>query len=94
LGPDGWQELELKISAAGVMTAIGVSATKADGSIDRDCELDDDGDDAAADLRESVYQEGKGAWYNARLTLHSSGQLDVDSTTTTRRSMAMPTRIC
>lgn len=75
-GPDGWRELELKISGAGGMTSTSVSATRADGSIDQDCELDDDGDDAAADLRESMYQEGKGAWYNARLTLDSSGQLD------------------
>jgi len=75
-GPDRWRELELKISGAGGMTSTRVSATRADGSIDHDCELDDDGDDAAANLRESMYQEGKGAWYNARLTLDSSGQLD------------------
>ncbi len=75
-GPDGWRELELKISGAAGMTSTRVSATRADGSIDPDCELDDDGDDAAANLRESMYQEGKGAWYNARLTLDSSGQLD------------------
>lgn len=77
-GPEGWTELELKISAAGGMTSTTVSATKADGSVHPDCELDDDGDDAAADLRESMYQEGKGAWYNARLALDSSGQLDAD----------------
>jgi hypothetical protein len=75
-GPEGWRELELKISGAGGMTSTNVRATRADGSIDRDCELDDDGDDAAAGLRESMYQEGKGAWYNARLTLDNSGQLD------------------
>lgn len=74
-GPDGWRELELKISGAGGMTSTSVRATTADGSIDQDCELDDDGDDAAADLRDSMYQEGKGAWYNARPTLDGSGQL-------------------
>lgn len=76
--PEDWRELELKISAAGGMTQTTVSATRADGSIDRHCELDDDGDDAAADLRESMYQQGKGTWYNARLTLDDSGQLDAD----------------
>lgn len=77
-GPEGWTALELKISAAGGMTSTTVSATRADGSIDHGAELDDDGDDAAADLRESMYQDGKGTWYNARLTLDSSGQLDAD----------------
>jgi hypothetical protein len=77
-GPEGWRELELKISAAGGMTRTRVSATRADGSIDQDCELDDDCDDTAAELREAMYQDGKGAWYNARLTLDSSGQLDAD----------------
>jgi hypothetical protein len=77
-GPEGWRELELKISAAGGMTSTSVSATRADGSVAHDVELDPDGDDAAADLRKSMYQEGKGAWYNARLTLDSSGHLDAD----------------
>ncbi|NEA30110.1 immunity protein YezG family protein [Streptomyces sp. SID13031] len=60
------------------MTSTSASATRADVIIDQDCELDDDGDDAAADLREAMYQEGKGTWYNGRLTLDSSGQLDAD----------------
>ncbi len=77
-GPEGWRELELKISAAGGMTATTVRATISDGSIDRDCELDDEGDDSAAGLREAMYQESKGTWYNARLTLGSSGHLDAD----------------
>jgi len=76
--PEGWSELELRISGAGGMTGTVVTATRADGSVDRDCELDDDGDDAAAALRESMYQEGKGTWYNARLTLASGGQLDAE----------------
>ncbi|MFF1820570.1 hypothetical protein ACFVWG_24915 [Kribbella sp. NPDC058245] len=77
-GSAGWSHVELRISAAGGMTSTTISATRADGSIDRDCELDNDGDDAAADLRESMYQDGKGTWYNARLTLDSSGQLDAE----------------
>ncbi|MFC9693290.1 immunity protein YezG family protein [Kribbella sp. NPDC056951] len=77
-GPNGWRELELKISAAGRVTSTTVSATNADGSVDLDSELDDDGDDAAAELREAMYQEDKGTWYNARVSLDSSGQLDAD----------------
>jgi len=76
--PEGWRELELRISGAGGMTGTVVTATRADGRVDRDCELDDDGDDAAAGLRESMYQEGKGTWYNARLTLDSGGRLDAE----------------
>ena len=77
-GPRGWRELELSISGAGGMTRTIMTATREDGSVDRECELDDDGDDAAAELRGAMYQEGKGTWYNARLTLGSSGQLDAD----------------
>lgn len=76
--PEGWRELELNISAAGGMTRTIVTATREDGSVDRECELDDDGDDAAAELREAMYQEGKGTWYNARLTIDRSGQLGAD----------------
>jgi hypothetical protein len=60
-GANGWRELKLEISAVGGMTSTAVSATRADGTIGYDCELDDAGLDAAADLREAMYQEGKGA---------------------------------
>lgn len=76
--PEGWRELELTISAAGGMTSTSVNATTADGGIDRECELDDDGEDVAAELRETMHQVGKGTWYNARLTLDRSGQLGAD----------------
>lgn len=76
--PSGWQQLELKVSGAGGMTRTIVAATCEDGSVDRECELDDDGEDAAAELREAMYQVGKGTWYNARLTLDRSGQLDAE----------------
>jgi hypothetical protein len=76
--PEDWRQLELTISAAGGMTRTIVTATRADGTVDLECELDDDGDDAATELRESMCQEGKGTWYNARLTLNSSGQLDAE----------------
>jgi hypothetical protein len=76
--PEWWSEMELRISGAGGMTGTVVVATRGDGSVDRGCELDDDGDGAAAELREAMYQEGQGTWYNARLTLDGGGQLDVE----------------
>ncbi|TCO38146.1 uncharacterized protein DUF600 [Kribbella antiqua] len=76
---EDWPELELRISGTGGMTHTVVIATCADGSLDQECELDDAGnDDAAAELRESMYQDGTGTWYNARLTLKRSGELDAD----------------
>jgi hypothetical protein len=73
--PEGWQQVELHISAAGGMTSTTTTATLVDGSVDRHCELDDEGDDAAAGLRQSMYEADRGTWYNAVLTLARSGEL-------------------
>jgi hypothetical protein len=73
--PNGWQQVKLRISAAGGMTRTTVTATRADGTPDRKCVLDDDGEDAAIELRAAMYEADRGAWYDAYFTLDSSGEL-------------------
>jgi hypothetical protein len=76
--PQGWEQVEVRITAAGPMTGTTFMATKADGSVDRKIALDHDGQDAAAQLRKEMFQPSKGAWYNAGITLTRSGQLNAD----------------
>lgn len=73
--PEGWIQMKLRITAAGGMTRTTVTAQRADGTTDRKRVLDDDGADAAAALREAMYEDGRGAWYYAYLTLEHSGEL-------------------
>lgn len=76
--PEGWQLVEIRLTAAGPMTGTTAKATKADGSVDRKFTLDHDGQDAAAQLRSEMYQPDKGTWYNADLTLTRDGQFNAD----------------
>ncbi|WP_432938326.1 hypothetical protein ACQPXM_27015 [Kribbella sp. CA-253562] len=73
--PEEWAQVKLRITAAGGMTRTTVTATRADGTLDRKCVLDDDGEDAAVALRGAMYEADRGAWYDAYFTLDRSGEL-------------------
>ncbi|MGW5191961.1 immunity protein YezG family protein [Kribbella sp. NPDC004138] len=74
----GCEEAELKITGAGPLSGTTFSANAADGSVNRKIGLERDGQDAADQLRKEMYQPGKGAWYNATITLTRSGRLTAD----------------
>jgi len=74
--PDEWQRLELSLTSAGLMIKSGLSVTKSDGSVDKLHEIDGDTLAACDELRESMYQDGSGTWYNADIIVDRSGNIE------------------
>lgn len=76
--PGGWQRVELRITAAGGMTETELDAHLADGTVDVSLGLDREGRVAAQDLREAMFEAGKGSWYNARVGLTPDGEVSAE----------------
>ncbi|PSL08134.1 hypothetical protein CLV30_101101 [Haloactinopolyspora alba] len=76
--PDGWRFLKLEVMAAGEMTDTGLEIETQDGSIDIDAVLELDGLDAVEVLRAAMYEQGKGTWYLATITIDENGQIRAD----------------
>jgi len=74
--PDEWQRLELFLTSAGLMIKSGLSVTNSDGSVDKLHEIDGDTLAACDELRERMYQEGSGTWYNADIVVDRSGKIE------------------
>jgi hypothetical protein len=72
----GWERVEVTITGAGPMSGTTVAVVDGNGVTDRSAGLDDEGQDAADELRRDMYQPGKGTWYNATVTLTNSGKLN------------------
>lgn len=73
--PD-WTRLELELTGAGRILESGLAAHRHDGVVDRELEIDDQTAFACAQLRKSMFQPGKGTWYNAAFSLDASSQLE------------------
>ncbi len=73
-----WKMLEVRATSAGGMTETGLIIHLSDGSVDRMGGLDRDGGLDCHDLREVMYQEGKGSWYNATFTIDDKNQLEAE----------------
>ncbi|GAB3953199.1 hypothetical protein GCM10029976_092920 [Kribbella albertanoniae] len=76
--PDEWKELTLVVSAVHSMMESGLEAKTSDGSVVDSETIDDAGEEAVEELREIMYQPGKGTWYGARFTVDSAGNFEAD----------------
>lgn len=74
----GWKRVELSITGVEQMTSTEIRIIREDDSVAEPVGLSHDGHDATAALRKEMYQPGKGTWYNAHLSLESSGKLNAD----------------
>jgi hypothetical protein len=73
-----WRMLEIDATSAGGMTETGFSVHLVDGSVDRMGGLDRDGRLDCHELRELMYQDGKGSWYNATFVIDEQKQLEAE----------------
>jgi hypothetical protein len=73
-----WEMLKVDATSAGGMTETALSVHLVDGSVDQSGGLDRDGRLDCHELREVMYQEGKGSWYNATFTVDSEKQLEAE----------------
>lgn len=76
--PDGWRRLKLDVMAAGEMTDTGLQIERMDGSVDTDAVLELDGLDAVEELRTAMYEQGKGTWYRATITVNENSEIKAD----------------
>ncbi|SDU25581.1 antitoxin YezG family protein [Jiangella alkaliphila] len=74
--PDGWRTITLKVTAAANMMTSALDVELSDGSHDTSAAIDSDGDDALDELRDALYQEDTGTWYNATFIVSEGGDLD------------------
>jgi hypothetical protein len=73
-----WEMLKVDATSGGGMTETALSVHLVDGSVDRMGGLDRDGRLDCLELREVMYQEGKGSWYNATFTIDEQKQLEAE----------------
>lgn len=76
--PSAWAKLEIHATGAGSMTETALDIHQPDGTVDTSGALDRDGRAACHDLRESMFQPGKGTWFNATLTLDRAGKFNAE----------------
>jgi hypothetical protein len=73
-----WESLVVHASSGGGMTETALGVHLVDGSVDQSGGIDRDGGLDCHELREVMYQEGKGSWYNATFTVDDQKQLDAE----------------
>lgn len=76
--PPGWRRVTLDVTAAANMTKTSLAVELEDGRVDSKLTIDSEGAIACDELRESMYQEGKGTWYNARFVIDESQQVNAE----------------
>ncbi|MGW6278740.1 hypothetical protein [Kribbella sp. NPDC055071] len=63
--PEGWAKVVLTVSAVAATMETQLVIEMLDGSVDADLSIDVEAQMACDDLRDAMYEEGKGTWYNA-----------------------------
>jgi hypothetical protein len=76
--PSGWERLEVVYWQAAKIGGSKKWAIFPDGSTAWIRNVDMDFHDAMRELRHTLYQEGKGAWYTAKAVITRDGQIALD----------------
>jgi hypothetical protein len=63
--PEGWGRAVLKVSAVAATMETQLAVEMLDGSVDGSHSLDVEAQLVCDDLRDAMYEEGTGTWYNA-----------------------------
>ncbi|MEI8410601.1 MULTISPECIES: hypothetical protein [unclassified Kribbella] len=92
--PDGWARAVLKVSAVAATMETQLAVEMLDGSIDAGLSVDVEAQIACDDLRDAMYEEGKGTWYNAEFVPRQDRASKRDSPTRLRPSMGAGRRTC
>ena len=73
---DLWRSSTLSITAASTLLGADLSIERPDGSVDRSRGVEDEVLDWCDELRDVMYTEGDGTWYNATVTVTADGQIE------------------
>lgn len=73
---DPWQSTTLSITAASTLLGVEMLIERPDGSADRSKTPEDDALEWCEELRDGMYTEEEGTWYNATITVTADGRLE------------------
>lgn len=71
-----WRKLSLSITGVAAIWRTQLAIEGADGTVDVSKGPGDDAVEWCDDLRDAMYSEDEGTWYNATITLTEGGQLE------------------
>lgn len=73
---DPWQTTTLSVTAASTLLGVEMVINRPDGSADRSKTPEDDALEWCEELRDEMYAEDEGTWYNASITVTQDGQIE------------------
>jgi hypothetical protein len=71
-----WRSSTLSITGAAALIGTELAIERPDGSVDTTTPLEHDVLDWCDELRDEMFTEGEGTWYNATITVTDDGQID------------------
>jgi hypothetical protein len=76
--PDGWAKAVLKVSAVAATMETQLAVEMLDGSIDAGLSIEVEAQMACDDLRDAMYEDEVGTWYNATFVLTADAGLEAE----------------
>ncbi|RZU22297.1 hypothetical protein EV645_0378 [Kribbella rubisoli] len=76
--PEGWAKAVLTVSAVAATMETQLAVEMLDGSVDAGLSIDVDAQMACDDLRDAMYDDGKGTWYNAVFSARPGGRFEAE----------------
>ncbi|MER7245723.1 hypothetical protein [Kribbella sp. NPDC000426] len=76
--PEGWAKAVLTVSAVAATMETQLAVEMLDGSVDSGVSIDVEAQMACDDLRDEMYEQGKGTWYNAVFTVVQGGGIEAE----------------
>lgn len=76
--PEGWAKAVLKVSAVASTMETQLAFEMLDGSTEAGLSIDVEAQMACDDLRDMMFEEGKGTWYNAVFDVEPTGVVEAE----------------
>lgn len=76
--PEGWAKAVLTVSAVAATMETQLAIEMLDGSVDAGLSIDVEAQMACDDLRDAMYEEDKGTWYNAVFSVTPGGGIEAE----------------
>ncbi len=76
--PEGWAKAVLKVSAVASTMETQLAFEMLDGSTESGLSIDVEAQMACDDLRDAMFEEGKGTWYNAVFGVEPTGVVEAE----------------
>lgn len=73
---ESWRSATLSITGLSAATSARLMIERQDGSVVRSTDLSDDALLWCDDLRDGMYTDGEGTWYNAAITVTADGKIE------------------